>query len=148
MELKPNAHGYGQNTYHLVLVPKCRYRLFRYAEIKKLCKKAFYAATYKYKFKIHALEVMQDHVHLFAEFKPSFSISKVIQLFKGYSAYRILKEFPYLKDTYLRKGHFWSAGKFYRSVGNVTADTIDHYIKCSQNNWNFIDNSTIYRLQP
>ncbi|ODS42994.1 MAG: hypothetical protein MSIBF_07025 [Candidatus Altiarchaeales archaeon IMC4] len=25
-------------------------------------------------------------------------------------------------------GHLWSKGKFYRSVGNVTADTVKHYI--------------------
>ena len=99
MELKPNAHGYGQNTYHLVLVPKCRYKLFLYIKIKKLCKKAFYAEAYKYKFKIHALEVMPDHVHLFAEFKPNYSVSKVIQLFKGISAHRIFKEIPNLRKT-------------------------------------------------
>jgi putative transposase len=29
-------------------------------------------------------------------------------------------------------GSLWSNGKFYRSVGNITADTIKHYIKESQ----------------
>jgi putative transposase len=32
----------------------------------------------------------------------------------------------------LWKGNLRSAGKFYRSVGNVTADTIKHYINESQ----------------
>jgi len=29
-------------------------------------------------------------------------------------------------------GSLWSKGKFFRSVGNVTADTIKHYIRESQ----------------
>ncbi|MBU1246215.1 MAG: IS200/IS605 family transposase [Nanoarchaeota archaeon] len=137
MELKASQHGYGQNTYHLVFAPKCRYKYFMYPGIKKLCKKAFYGIAYSYNFKIHALEIQPDHVHLFVSFASSFSVSKVVQLFKGISAHRILKAFPSIRNTYLRKGHFWSAGKFYRSVGNVTADTIQHYIEQSQNGWTF-----------
>ena len=137
MELQSLNHGYGQNTYHLVFVPKGRYKYFMYPGIKLLCKKAFYAIAYKYKFTIHALEIQPDHVHLFVNFPPIYSISKVIQLFKGISAHKILHKFPYLRNTFLRKGHFWSAGKFYRSVGNVTAETIQHYISQSQHGWNF-----------
>ncbi|MFH1376599.1 MAG: IS200/IS605 family transposase [Candidatus Woesearchaeota archaeon] len=117
MELKATQHGYEQNTYHLVFVPKCRYKYFMYQGIKKLCKKAFYGIAYCYNFKIHSLEIQPDHIHLFVSFAPSFSISKVVQLFKGI--------------------HFWSAGKFYRSVGNVTAETIQHYIEQSQHGWTF-----------
>ena len=137
MELKASQHGYGQNTYHLVFVPKCRYKYFEYPGIKKLCIKAFYLIAENYKFKIHALEIQPDHVHLFVSFAPSFSISKVVQLFKGISARKILKTFPSIKNTHFRRNHFWSAGKFYRSVGNVTADTIQHYIEQSQNGWTF-----------
>ena len=137
MELQSTQHGYGQNTYHLVFTPKCRYKYFMYPGIKKLCKKAFYGIAYCYGFKIHALEIQPDHVHLFVSFAPSFSISKVVQLFKGISAHRILHKFPHIRNTFLRKNHFWSAGKFYRSVGNVTAETIQHYITQSQDGWTF-----------
>ena len=137
MELKAINHGYGQNTYHFVFVPKYRYTMFRYEGIKRICKKSFYATAYKYGFKIHALEIMPDHVHLFVEFNPSYSVSKVIQLFKGRAAHNIFSKIPYLKRRYYSHGHFWSAGKFYRSVGNVTADTIQHYIKQSQGSWTF-----------
>jgi len=76
-------------------------------------------------------------VHLFVDFPPAYSVSKVVQLFKGFSAYKILQKNPSIRGTFLRKNHFWSAGKFYRSVGNVTADTIQHYIEQSQYGWNF-----------
>jgi len=136
MELKAINHGYGQNTYHLVFVPKYRWPVFNNEAVKLECKKAFYSTAYRYGFNIHCLKIMYDHIHLFVEFNPSHSISKVIQLFKGYSAFKILKKFSWVRKWY-KRGHFWSAGKFYRSVGNVTIDTIEHYIKQSQGSWDF-----------
>jgi putative transposase len=50
---------------------------------------------------------------------------------KGVSSYRLFKLHPELKERYWG-GSLWSSGKFFRSVGNVTADTIAHYIKESQ----------------
>ena len=137
MELYSTQHGYGQNAYHLVFTPKCRYKYFKYPGVKNLCEKIFNEVAKKYNFKIYSLEIQPDHVHLFVDFPPSFSVSKVVQLFKGISAYRILHKFPSIRNTFLRRNHFWSAGKFYRSVGNVTAETIKHYIEESQDGWTF-----------
>ena len=77
------------------------------------------------------MEVVEDHVHLFLEFHPSTSLSKVIQHLKGGSSYRLFKLHPELREKYWG-GSLWSSGKFYRSIGNVTADTIKHYINDSQ----------------
>ena len=137
MELYSSQHGYGQNAYHLVFVPKCRYRYFSYPGIKKLCEQSFYEIASKYGFTIYALEIQPDHVHLFVDFPASYSVSRVVQLFKGISAYKLLHKFPSIRKTFLRAGHFWGAGKFYRSVGNVTAETIQHYIQESQHGWTF-----------
>ena len=137
MELNSSKHGYGQSAYHFVFVPKCRYKYFSYPGVKKLCEQSFYEIASKCNFKIFALEIQPDHVHLFVDFPPNYSASKVVQLFKGISAYKILHTFPHIRRTLLRRNHFWSAGKFYRSVGNVTAETIQHYIKQSQHGWTF-----------
>jgi len=83
MELKSSKHGYGQNAYHLIFVPKCRYKYFSYPGIKNLCKEALYEVADKYNFKIFALEIQPDHVHLFVDFPPNLAVSKVVQLFKG-----------------------------------------------------------------
>lgn len=82
-------------------------------------------------YKLHAIEVVEDHVHLFVEIHPSNSLSEVVQYLKGGSSYRLFKLHPELKNRYW-SGNLWSGGKFFRSVGNVTADTIKHYIKESQ----------------
>jgi len=43
----------------------------------------------------------------------------------------MFKLHPELKRRYWG-GRLWSSGKFFRSVGNVTADTISHYIRISR----------------
>jgi putative transposase len=85
----------------------------------------------KYRCEIYELHVAVDHVHLFVELPPTMSVSKALQLFKGTSAFRLLKKHPWLRK-YFRKGHFWSPGKFFRSVGNTTMEAVQHYITSSQ----------------
>ena len=77
------------------------------------------------------MEVVEDHVHLFLEFHPNTSLSEVVQYLKGGSSYRLFKLYPELRKKYWG-GSLWSNGKFYRSIGNVTADTIKQYINDSQ----------------
>ena len=135
MQLNNYSHGFGQLTYHVVFVPKYRRPIFNEPFVKKACEMLFRQIAEKYRFVIHELQVMADHVHLFVGISPTDSISRVVQLFKGISARRLFQRFPEL--TRFSRKHIWSAGKFYRSVGNVTADTVRHYIKCSQGDWNF-----------
>ena len=131
MELHSFSHGYGQITYHIVLVPKYRYNIFYNKRIKKDCELILIDICAKNGYKIHAMEVVDNHVHLFLELHPSNSLSEAIQYLKGGSSYRLFKLHPDLKKQYWG-GSLWSNGKFYRSVGNLTADTIKHYIKESQ----------------
>jgi len=135
MNLESYSHGFGQLTYHIVFVPKYRRPIFNEEFVKRACDMLFRQIAEKYGFTIHELQIMPDHVHLFIEVNPSDSISRVVQLFKGISARRLFQRFPELAR--FSREHIWSAGKFYRSVGNVTADTVKHYIACSQGNWNF-----------
>ena len=128
MELRSFSHGYGQITYHIVLVPKYRYKIFYDKRVKKDCELVLSKICMEQGYKI---EIGDDHVHLILEFRPSYSLSRVVQFLKGGSSYRMFKLHPELKKRYWG-GSLWSSGKFFRSVGNVTADTIQHYIKESQ----------------
>mgnify|MGYP002411185185 CR=1 FL=1 len=105
--------------------------IFYNKQLKKDCELILNNICMEQGYKIHAMEIVEDHVHLFLEFHPSISLSKVIQYLKGGSSYRLFKLHPELKKRYW-SGSLWSSGKFFRSVGNVTADTIKHYIKESQ----------------
>ncbi len=110
-----------------MLVPKYRYKIFYDNRVKKDCELILTDICMEQGYKIHAMELTADHIHLFLEFRPSLSLSNVVQCLKGGSSYRLFRLHPELKKCYWG-GSLWSSGKFFRSVGNVTADTIKHYI--------------------
>ena len=99
--------------------------------VKTLIEQSLVEAAQKYKILIHAMEVDDDHVHPFVSLPFDMSVSKAFQLFKGRSSYAVFQVFPHLRST-LTKGHFWSPGKFCRSISNVKADTVRHYIEKHQ----------------
>jgi len=130
MDIKKFAHSVGQNSYHLVWKPKYCWDCFKFPWVKQDCETILNEAIKRYGFKLYELEVMPDHVHVFVEIPPTMSVSKALNLLKGFSAYKIFRKHPWLR-TYFRKGHLWSPGKFFRSVGSVTSEAIKHYISCS-----------------
>jgi len=128
MELKVFNHAVGQNSYHFVWCPRFRRQIFKHKELKFACENVLQAICHKYKFQVFELEIGVDHIHLFVDITPNFSISKALQLLKGISSRMLFKSFPYLLTNYFWKGGMWSRGKFFRSVGNVTSDVIRNYI--------------------
>ena len=128
------AHAVGQNAFHLVWKPKWAWDPFKFPWVQKDCDKILREAAQKNDMHIYELQVMPDHIHLFVEIPPTLCVSKALQLLKGYSAYALFRKHPWLR-RYFRTGHLWSPGKFFRSVGNVTAETIKHYIVQSNRGW-------------
>ena len=137
LNLKSSNHGVGQNVYHLVFKPKYAKPVFESEHYRRVCEGAFRLIAFQHGFVIHELQVMPDHVHLFVDLKPYVPVSKAVQLFKGISSRILRRNFSYLRDA---GPHLWSPGKFYRSVGNVSADVIQNYIKHSQGSWSLPDN--------
>ena len=131
MELEPFSPGYGQCAFHIVLVPKYRHNIFLDAEIKKRCEEALRETAARMDCRVYELQVAPDHVHIFLGLHPERSISEVIRLLKCNSARTLFQEYPGLKKR-LWGGHLWSRGKFYRSIGQVTSETIQHYIAGSK----------------
>lgn len=80
-------------------------------------------------FDLVELEVAKEHVHVFLNFPPRYSISKVVGILKSISASQVFKEYPELKQ-HLRKREFWEDGYFVRTVGDaVTAAVVQRYIR-------------------
>lgn len=129
-DIKRFAHSIGQNWYHVVLVTKRRGKIFQWEATKILAEKAFSWICERHNIDLFAKEVMPDHVHLFVSCPPEYSVRKLFRVLKGGSSYYIRKNYPSLKKF----KHLWNRGTMYRSVGNVSSETIKHYIKES-NNW-------------
>ena len=135
MDLNNFSHGVGQNSYHLVWKPKYAWDVFKFPWVKQDCDAILHEAADHFGILIYELEIMPDHVHCFAEIPPTMSISKALNLLKGYSAFKLFAKHKWLRN-YFRKGHFWSPGKCFRSVGNVTAEAIRNYIAQSNRETN------------
>jgi len=137
MKTESFSHCHGESSFHIVFCPKYRHDTFGKEQIKAFCEKTFNEIALKESFVIRALKVMEDHIHLFVSIPPKYSVSDTVHRFKGYSAYRLFKEFPWLKQyKYGEKrfwgGHFWSRGYFFRSVGSTTDEAVEFYIKITQ----------------
>ena len=129
-ELKKFAHSVGQNWYHVVLIPKCRYPVFEQPHQRDLAIKAIEWICPRHSIDIYTKEVAGDHVHLFVSCPPNYSIRRLVQIIKGGTSYYIRKHHPALRQYKA----FWSKGFMYRSVGNVSAEIVEKYIKYS-NKW-------------
>ena len=125
MALEPLSHGYGQCAYHSVLVPRYRHRVFLDASLQKRCEGLLREKAIREGYQVFELQVAPDHVHLFLGIGPTRSVSEAIRLLKCNTARELFSEFPALKKN-CRPGHFWSSGKFCRSIGNVTVEAIQH----------------------
>ena len=131
MDLKSFSHGYGQCAFHIVLVPKYRHGIFVDFGVKNCCEKSLRETARRLRCEVFALQVGDDHVHVFVGLHPDCSVSKLIGLLKCNSARQLFSVFPELKGK-LWKGHLWSRGKFYRSIGQVNGETIKRYIEQSK----------------
>ena len=130
-ELTHRSHSVGQNAFHFVWKPKYSSTFLKYPTVNKVCIGALHLIALQKKCKIYELQVMPDHIHLFVELPPTLCVSKALQLFKGISSRILRRRFNFLCNIPM----IWSKGKFFRSVGNVSFDTIQRYIRESQGEW-------------
>ena len=120
---------------HLLLVHlifSCKYRkklLIKYGnEIKKmLCD-----VGEEYDLNIIEMEVDKVHIHMLVQYQPTKSILEIVRLFKQISTYRIWRQnenCKYLKKQLWKENTFWGDGYFACSIGQVSQETIEKYIR-------------------
>ncbi len=81
-------------------------------------------------FNIENIQIMPDHVHMFIRCSNnSINIHKIIQSLKGYTSYKIRKQFKFLK----KYKSFWSTGYFIESIGSISEKSIKKYIDNQKN---------------
>ncbi len=114
--------------YHLEWCPKFRYNMFRKQEHKNLCERILHDVASRHNINIEELSFMPDHIHAVVSIPPTMSISQAFHLLKGASARELFKQKPNFRKRYPR-GHFWSPGKFYRSVGDADVETVVKYVQ-------------------
>ena len=128
--LKSLSHSKGQNWYHIILVPRARCPVFKFEATRELCEEALVVVCERHKIELFAYQVMPDHVHIFISCPPRKPVLRICAMIKGGTSYHIRSKMPFLR----RYPRLWSKGVFYRSVGNVSAGSVDNYIKNSRGN--------------
>jgi putative transposase len=110
--------------YHIVWCPKYR-RPVLVDEIADRLRVLLTEKSAELGMIIHALEILPDHVHLFVESDPTRCVAEIVSRFKGYTSHVLRDEFPSLRS---RLPTLWTRTYFARSVGHVSAATIQRYI--------------------
>jgi len=113
--------------YHIVWVPKYRYRILK-GQIAFELTKSIRVYSERLGCELVELNVQEDHVHLLVKVPPKVSISKLMGIVKGKTALQIFRQFSYLKDRPYWGNHFWAKGYCVHTVG-VDAEMIRLYVK-------------------
>ncbi len=121
------SHAIWHCQYHLVWVPKYRYRVLKDVVSQEVyrCIQVFSGQK---ECEVIELNVQPDHVHALLMVPPKVSISELVGTLKGRSAIRVFKQFPYLKEKPYWGNHFWAPGYCVDTVG-LDAEMIRAYVK-------------------
>lgn len=124
---KKQSHVIYKCDYHLVWVPKYRFRVLKGA-IKELVESDLRVLCERKSCEVLELNVQEDHVHLVVSVPPKVSISNLMGMLKGKVAIKLFKSYPKLKVRPYWGNHFWARGYFVNTVG-LDEDMIRKYVK-------------------
>jgi putative transposase len=125
---KMNSHSFGQSTYHFVWCTKYRYEVLAREDIKAICNDCLASASERHGITARETAVGDDHVHMAVDVPHTMAVSDAFRLLKGTSSYVLFRAFPNLRKRYPR-GHLWSPGKVFRSVGDATLGVVEDYVR-------------------
>ena len=115
-------------TYHIIFV--CKYRkklLIKYGEDVK---QIMYDISKRYDFDIKEMEVDKDHIHMMISSVPKISPLQIVRVLKQQSTIEIWKMYRNeLKKQYWIENTFWTDGYFCSTIGEVSSETLKHYIQ-------------------
>jgi len=78
--------------------------------------------------RILALEILPDHVHVFIQVDAKTSPSDIVRLLKGFTSRYLGKQFSWLRE----RGHIWAKGYWISTIGNVSSETVKRYIEAQK----------------
>lgn len=126
MGYKSTRHVKHLCNYHFVWIPKYRREVLA-GEVAEYTKGILRSIAEELGCEVIAIEVMQDHIHLFVNCPPRYAPSYLANYFKGKSARLILKKFPELRKY--TNGKLWTRSYFVSTAGNVSSETIKKYVE-------------------
>ncbi len=125
-EYRRGSHTVHDIKYHFVWITKYRYKVLLgdlAVRVRDIIREVCIACDVK----ILKGVVSKDHVHVLVSAPPGVSPSKIVQLMKGKSSFKIQQEFPEIRKRYWGQ-HVWARGYFCATAGTITDEMIKEYI--------------------
>lgn len=127
-EYRKNPHSVTLLSYHFVWCPKRRKPVLK-GQIKHRAQEIIFGLCSENNWRLIALEIMEDHIHLFLEVDPTYAPSVIIKKIKGRLSHHLRQEFPEL----LKLPTLWTPSYFCATTGNASTETIKKYIENQRN---------------
>ena len=119
---RKSSHTTYQLNYHFVFIPKYRKLALR-GDVAVGLRGLIREICARNQIEIVKGPVRPEHVHLLLSVPPSLSPSRVMQLIKGKSSHRLMRDFRSIRKEFWGR-HLWARGYFVATTGNVTDEVI------------------------
>jgi putative transposase len=130
MDYISQSHSKHLLMVHLIFV--CKYRKQLLIKFGEQVKAMFSTISEEHNINIIEMEIDKNHIHILVQYNPTQSILEIVRWYKQLSTYRIWRQNNnqfYLSKHFWKEKTFWSDGYFACSIGNVSKETIEQYIK-------------------
>jgi len=124
-EYRHESNAVSLLNYHFVFIPKRRKKIL-VGEIAERLQQIIHEVCDENRWRLIALEIMPDHVHMFVNAKPCDDPSKIIRLVKGRASHHLREEFPDLKN---KLPTLWTPSYFVSTAGNICTESVKRYIE-------------------
>ena len=111
-----HSSSFGRCWVHLAFKVKYCHKIFRIPAIKNRMEQLLREAMDKYKIRYKELGIDEDHVHFVLDTDVR-GVSQIVKLLKGYSAKKLLQEYPWLKELYFWGSGLWNPSYYFDSLG-------------------------------
>ena len=112
---------------HVIWLPKYRKRILT-GPVAIRVRDVLRQIALEHELEIITGKVASDHVHMFIAYRPTHTISQIMQWLKGISSRILLSEFPHLRKQFWGRP-LWARGYLAVSSGNITDEMIQTYIE-------------------
>ena len=125
-DYRKGSHTVHDIKFHFVWITKYRYQILK-GDLALRVRDIIKEVCMAYDVVILKGIVSKDHIHILVSVPPTLAPSKLAQLIKGKSSFKVQQEFPLIRKRYWGQ-HIWARGFFCASSGSVTDEAIKEYI--------------------
>ena len=126
-EYRHESNAVSLLNYHFVFIPKRRKKVLTGSIVERL-QQIICDVCNENRWRIIAMEIMPDHVHLLINAKPIDDSATIIRKIKGRASHHLRKEFPEL----LKLPTLWTPSYFVSTAGNICTETVKRYIQAQR----------------